>query len=74
MRGELTVTYERDEDGWIVAAVLEVRGCCTQGETPEQARERIREALALFVAEEVAAQAVLSERVGPGIEGDSGMV
>lgn len=43
------VRYEKDETGWWVAVVKEVRGCHTQGRTIEQARRRIREALGLFV-------------------------
>ena len=44
-----TVTYRRDEKGWWVASVRGVRGCHTQGRSIRQARERIREALGLFV-------------------------
>ncbi len=44
-----TVRYERDETGWWVATVKEVRGCHTQGRSIDQARKRIREALGLFV-------------------------
>ena len=43
------VAYVRDEAGYWVAAVREVRGCRTQGRTVDEARRRIREALALFV-------------------------
>ena len=43
------VSYERDESGWWVAAVREVRGCRTQGRTVDEARRRILEALELFV-------------------------
>ena len=43
------VIYERDESGWWVASVRGVRGCHTQGRTVDEARRRIREALALFV-------------------------
>ena len=43
------VTYERDESGWWVASVRELRGCHTQGRTVEEARRRIREALELFI-------------------------
>lgn len=43
------VKYERDELGWWVASVREVRGCHTQGRTVDEARRRIREALGLFV-------------------------
>ena len=41
--------YERDDNGtWLVSAP-EVKGCHTYGRTIEQARERFREALSLFV-------------------------
>ena len=43
-----TIRYERDEQGWWVASVLEVPGCHTQGRSIEQTRQRIREALSLF--------------------------
>jgi predicted RNase H-like HicB family nuclease len=43
-----TVTYDRDEKGLWVAHVKGIAGCHTQGRTIAQARERIREALALF--------------------------
>ena len=45
------VVYERDDEGWWAASVLGVRGCRTQGRSLAQARERIREALSLFVKE-----------------------
>jgi predicted RNase H-like HicB family nuclease len=44
------VAYVRDESGWWVASVREVRGCHTQGRTVDEARRRIREALALSVS------------------------
>ena len=43
------VAYERDELGWWVASVREMRGCHTQGRTVDEARRRIREAMELFV-------------------------
>jgi predicted RNase H-like HicB family nuclease len=46
---KLTVTYERDEDGWWVAKVPSVPGALTQGRSIDQARSRIREALSLFI-------------------------
>lgn len=55
------VTYERDETGRWVAAVPAVKGCHTQGRTVEEARRRIREALALFVDD--AAGATLKDAV-----------
>src|ERR1041385_8959781 len=60
------VTYERDESGWWVASVREVRGCHTQGRTVDEARRRIRKALELFVDDVRSAKLVRSEtsRVG----------
>jgi predicted RNase H-like HicB family nuclease len=55
------VIYERDEDGWWVAEVPEVAGCHTQGRTIEQARERILDALSLFIVE--GNEPLLSEEV-----------
>ena len=45
----VTVRYEQDEDGWWVATVPRLRGCHTQGRTLDEARRRIREALALYI-------------------------
>jgi len=53
------VSYELDATGWWVATIPSVPGCHTQGRTIEQAEERIREALALFVPHKVAATADL---------------
>lgn len=52
------VAYRRDESGWWVATVREVRGCHTQGRTVEEARRRIREALELFVEDAPSARLV----------------
>ena len=49
MTKSYTILYERDSAGWWVASVPQVPGCHTQGRTIRQARERIREALGLFV-------------------------
>jgi predicted RNase H-like HicB family nuclease len=53
-----TVAYARDEGGWWVASVRELRGCHTQGRTLDQARRRIREALGLFVRDAKGARLV----------------
>lgn len=43
---DLTISFEHpDEDGWIVAKVLEVPGAMSQGRTREQARENVIDAL-----------------------------
>jgi predicted RNase H-like HicB family nuclease len=44
-----TAVFERDPDGRWTVDVPEVQGCHSYGRTIEQARERVREALALFV-------------------------
>ena len=44
------VVYERDESGHWIATVPAVKGCHTYGRSINQARERIREALGLFVS------------------------
>ena len=47
----LTITYdEPDEEGWIVASVLEVPGAVSQGRTREEARENVIDALRLMLA------------------------
>jgi predicted RNase H-like HicB family nuclease len=53
--------FERDAEGWWVASVPSVPGCHTQGRTLAQARERLKEALAVSVAGEVLPQ--LAEEV-----------
>ncbi len=43
--------YEREPDGRWTVAISKVKGCHTHGRTIEQARDRIREALGLFVGD-----------------------
>lgn len=50
-RGTYRVIFERDESGAWLARVPSVRGCHTHGRTLEQARRRIREALALWAVD-----------------------
>jgi predicted RNase H-like HicB family nuclease len=43
---EVTIAFdEPDEDGWIVARVLEVPGALSQGRSREQARDNVLDAL-----------------------------
>jgi len=44
-----TVVVEQDEEGWFLATVPSLPGCHTQGKTLEEARDRIREAIAAFI-------------------------
>ncbi len=44
---EFTVIVERDEDGYYVASVPELRGCHTQARSLDKLITRVREAIAL---------------------------
>lgn len=46
---ELTAVYEPQEDGWIVASVAELPGANTQGQTLEEARANLAEAVQLLL-------------------------
>ncbi len=50
--------YEREPDGRWTVEIPQVRGCHTYGRTIDQARERIREALELFVKDAQTAEIV----------------
>jgi len=63
----MTISYdEPDEDGWIVARVVEVPGALSQGRTREEARENVIDALRLMLApddDDPAASAGRSEQL-----------
>jgi predicted RNase H-like HicB family nuclease len=42
----LTILFDLDEDGWIVASVPQVPGAHSQGKTQDEARENVLDALA----------------------------
>jgi predicted RNase H-like HicB family nuclease len=44
---EFSVVIERDEDGYYVASVPELRGCHTQARSLDQLMARVREAIEL---------------------------
>ena len=44
---EFSVIVERDEAGYYIASVPELRGCHTQARSLDKLRERIREAIEL---------------------------
>ena len=46
---EYTAIYEQGEDGWWVASCLEMPEAITQGETIEEARENLRDAIQLLL-------------------------
>jgi predicted RNase H-like HicB family nuclease len=50
-RLRLTISYEEpDEDGWIVASVVEVPGTLSQGRTRDEARANVIDALRLMLS------------------------
>jgi predicted RNase H-like HicB family nuclease len=46
---ELTVIIERDEDGRFLAMCPALQGCYTEGESEEEARELIADAIRLHI-------------------------
>ncbi len=47
----LTIVFEEpDEEGWIVARVIEVPGALSQGRTRKEARENLIDALRLMLS------------------------
>jgi predicted RNase H-like HicB family nuclease len=50
---EYYMVIERDETGWYVGNVPELPGCHTQGSTIEELTARMREAIELYLEDEV---------------------
>lgn len=62
---DFTIAFEEpDEQGWIVARVLEVPGALSQGRTREEARENALDALGIVLTpdEELAGEAAAADR------------
>jgi predicted RNase H-like HicB family nuclease len=49
---EFSVIIERDEEGYYVASVPELRGCHTQAKSLDALMKRVREAIELCLADE----------------------
>ena len=49
MKKEFTIVIEQDEDGMYVASVPELEGCHTQAKTLDELRERIKEAIHIYL-------------------------
>jgi len=48
---QMTIAYEEpDDEGWIVARVIDVPGAMSQGRTRKEARENVIDALQLMLA------------------------
>ena len=50
-----TVVFEREVDGGFVASVPELPGCVSQGDTKDEAKVSIREAMELYIEDCIAA-------------------
>jgi predicted RNase H-like HicB family nuclease len=62
----LTIAFdEPDEEGWIVARVIEVPGAMSQGRTREEARENVIDALRLMFSPDDGDPRVADERSEP---------
>lgn len=49
MNKEFTIVIEQDEDGIYIASVPELEGCHTQAKTLDELKERIKEAIELYL-------------------------
>lgn len=54
---------EPDEDGWIVARVVEVPGAISQGKTRVEARENVIDALRLMLSPDAEDRSAADENV-----------
>ncbi len=45
MKHELTIVYEKGENGWWIATALEIPGGFSQGKTLDEARENVLDAI-----------------------------
>ncbi|MCX7012264.1 MAG: type II toxin-antitoxin system HicB family antitoxin [Candidatus Sumerlaeota bacterium] len=52
MKREFSVVIEKDEKGWLIASVPELRGCYTQTRSLDTLMKRIREVIELCLAAE----------------------
>lgn len=62
--------YEREPDGRWTVEIPKVRGCHTYGRTIDQARERVREALDLFVKDADTAEIVDEVKLPAGLRAE----
>lgn len=53
MSKEFTIVIEQDEDGIYTASVPELKGCHTQAKTLDELKERVNEAIELYLEVEL---------------------
>lgn len=63
MKRELTVIIERDEDGYFVGTVPELKGCHTQAKSLDELMERMKEAASLCLEAEGELQFIGVQRI-----------
>ena len=51
---QFTIVYERDEDGRVIALCPALQGCYAEGESEEEARANIREAIEAHIESHIA--------------------
>lgn len=61
---EFTVVLERDEDGRYIAVVPALQGCYTEGETEQEARDLVEDAIRLHVEDRLERGEPIQEEVG----------
>jgi len=64
MRREFNVIIERDEDGYYVGTVPELRGCHTQAKSLDTLMKRVREAIDLCLEVEGKRATSVNEFIG----------
>jgi len=64
VRREFYVVVERDEDGFFVGEVPQLRGCYTQGRTMDELLDNIKEVIQLCLEEDPEVAEELPEFVG----------
>ena len=61
---EFTVVLEKDEDGRFLAICPGLQGCYTEGESEEEARSLIKDAIRLHVQDRLASGEPIYQEVG----------
>jgi len=61
---EFTIVIEKDEDGRFLAICPALQGCYTEGQTEEEARKLIEDAIRLHIESRLAKNEPIYEEVG----------